>query len=122
MSRPSPTSQVRLRPPCTRALGSVSDVAGGALRRLTGVPRLSEFYGIVIYMYFQDHNPPHFHAIYAEYEALIQVDSGEVIRGRLPRTASGLVEEWRRLHIDELVANWERAREPAALFGIEPLQ
>lgn len=49
--------------------------------------RLSEFYGIVIYMYFQDHNPPHFHAIYAEHEALVRIDSGEIIRGRLPKTA-----------------------------------
>jgi hypothetical protein len=86
------------------------------------VPRLSEFYGIVIYMYFQDHNPPHFHAIYAEHEALIGIDTGKTIRGRLPKTAGNLVEQWRQLHHDELVANWERAQEPAALTVIEPLQ
>jgi hypothetical protein len=86
------------------------------------VPRISEFYGIVIYMYFQDHNPPHFHAIYAEHEALIRIDTGEVIRGRLPKTAGSLVEEWRRLHVGDLNANWELAREPAALSSIEPLQ
>ncbi len=86
------------------------------------MPRLSEFYGIVIYMYFQDHNPPHFHAIYAEHEALIRIDNGDVIRGRLPRTAGNLVEEWRRLHVDDLVANWQRAQEPGALSSIEPLQ
>jgi hypothetical protein len=86
------------------------------------VPRLIEFYEIVIYMYFQDHNPPHFHAIYAEHEALIRIDNGDVIRGRLPRTAGNLVEEWRRLHVDDLVANWQRAQEPAALSSIEPLQ
>ena len=57
------------------------------------MPRISEFYGIVIYMYFQDHNPPHFHAIYAEHEALIRIDTGEVIGGRLPKTAGSLVEE-----------------------------
>lgn len=86
------------------------------------MPRLSEFYGIAIYMYFQDHNPPHFHAIYAEYEALVRIDSGEIIRGRLPKTAGNLVEQWRRLHVDELVANWERAQEPVALLSVEPLQ
>ena len=56
------------------------------------MPRLSEFYGIVIYMYFADHNPPHFHAIYGEHEALIAIDDGSVIGGDLPRTAARLVE------------------------------
>jgi hypothetical protein len=86
------------------------------------VPRLSEFYGIVIYMYFADHNPPHFHAIYAEYEALIRIDNGSTIRGEIPRTALGLVEQWRALHHDELLANWTLAQEPSALSRIEPLQ
>lgn len=86
------------------------------------MPRISEFYGIVIYMYFQDHNPPHFHAIYAEYEALIRIDNGEVIRGRLPKTAGSLVEQWRLLHVGDLAGNWQRAQEPAALSSIEPLQ
>ncbi|MGD9998025.1 MAG: DUF4160 domain-containing protein [Ilumatobacteraceae bacterium] len=86
------------------------------------MPRISEFYGIVIYMYFQDHNPPHFHAIYAEYEALIRIDNGEVIRGRLPKTAGGLVEQWRQLHVSDLTGNWQRAQEPTALSSIEPLQ
>ena len=86
------------------------------------MPRLSEFYGIAIYMYFADHNPPHFHAIYAEHEALIRIDNGSTIRGGLPNTASRLVEQWRALHHDELVANWLSAQEPAALSTIEPLQ
>ena len=86
------------------------------------VPRLSEFYGIVIYMYFADHNPPHFHAIYAEHEALIRVADGSTIRGELPSTAMRLVEQWRTLHHDELVQNWALAQEPAALSRIEPLQ
>ena len=86
------------------------------------MPRLSEFYGIVIYMYFVDHNPAHFHAMYAEHEALIRIDNGSSIRGTLPRTAMRLVEQWRELHHDELVANWTLAQEPTALFIIEPLQ
>ena len=86
------------------------------------MPRLSEFYGIVIYMYFADHNPPHFHAIYAEHEALIRIDNGSTIRGELPHTAMRLVEQWRALHHDELVANWTSAQVPAALSTIEPLQ
>jgi len=86
------------------------------------VPRLSEFYGIVVYMYFVDHNPPHFHAIYAEHEALIRIDDGSSICGELPRTAAKLVEQWRELHVAELMRNWEQAQEPAALSTIEPLQ
>ena len=86
------------------------------------VPRLSEFYGISIYMYFSDHNPPHFHAIYAEYEAIVGVADGSIIRGGLPRTAARLVEEWRALHETELRQNWVLAQTPAALSGIEPLQ
>ena len=62
------------------------------------MPRLSEFYGIAIYMYFVDHNPPHFHAIYGEQEALIRIDDGSTIRGELPRKAMRLVEQWRALH------------------------
>jgi Domain of unknown function (DUF4160) len=73
-------------------------------------------------VYFADHNPPHFHAIYAEHEALIRLDVGGTIRGDLPRTAARLVEQWRTLHHDELLANWLLAQEPAALSGIEPLQ
>ena len=86
------------------------------------MPRLSEFYGIVIYMYFADHNPPHFHAIYAEHEALIRIDDGSSIRGHLPVTAQRLVEQWRTLHQGELEANWALAQVPSTLSGIEPLK
>jgi len=86
------------------------------------VPRLSEFYGIVIYMYFQDHSPPHVHAIYAEYEALVRIEDGVVIRGALPRTAAALVQRWCLLRNDELQANWNRAQVPSALEAVEPLQ
>jgi len=82
----------------------------------------SEFYGIVIYMYFSDHNPPHFHAIYAEHEAIIGVDDGSIIRGGLPKTAARLVEQWRTLHETELHQNWLLAQTPAPLSSIEPLQ
>jgi Domain of unknown function (DUF4160) len=86
------------------------------------VPRVSEFYGIVIYMYFADHNPAHFHAIYGEDEALVRISDGQLLRGALPRTAARLVEQWRGEHRSELVENWELAQVPAALRSIEPLQ
>ena len=72
----------------------------------------SEFYGIVIHMYFADHNPPRFHAIYAEHEVLMRIDDGATIHGELPRTAMRLVDQWRLLHHDELLANWASAQEP----------
>lgn len=86
------------------------------------MPRLSEFYGIAIYMYFSDHSPPHFHAIYAEHEALVRLEDGVVIRGELPGTAARLVEQWRKLHEIELRQNWLLAQTPAPLLTIEPLQ
>ena len=45
------------------------------------MPRISEFYGIFIYMYFTDHAPPHFHAIYAQYEAEVEISSGMILMG-----------------------------------------
>ena len=86
------------------------------------MPRLSEFYGIAIYMYFVDHNPPHFHAIYGQHEALVSITDGEILGGSLPRTAARLVEQWRTEHDAELLANWDLAQEPAPLGSIEPLQ
>lgn len=73
-------------------------------------------------MYFSDHSPPHFHAIYAEYEAIVGIADGSIIRGELPGTAARLVEQWRALHEAELRQNWDLAQIPAALSGIAPLQ
>ncbi|MEZ5375381.1 MAG: DUF4160 domain-containing protein [Acidimicrobiales bacterium] len=64
----------------------------------------------------------HFHAIYAEREALVRIDDGSLIGGELPRTAARLVEQWRSLHQAELLANWGLAQEPSALSAIDPLQ
>lgn len=85
------------------------------------MPRLSTFYGIVIYMYWSDHPPPHFHAEYGEHEALIAISDGAVVVGELPRCALRLVEEWRSLHLDELRAAWDRAAEREDPGTIEPL-
>ncbi len=86
------------------------------------MPRLSEFYGIVIYMYWNDHEPAHFHAIYSGYEALVRIDDGTIVAGSLPRTAVRLVSEWRLLRLEELAADWERARAFEPLNPIEGLQ
>ena len=86
------------------------------------MPRLSEFYGIVVYMYWRDHNPPHFHAIYAGDEALVKISDGTFLAGSLPRTAARLVGEWTELRRDELAGNWERAQVPEALLPVDPLR
>jgi Domain of unknown function (DUF4160) len=74
------------------------------------VPTIAWFYGIAIRMYFRDHPPPHFEAVYGEHEASISIETGEVIEGRLPRTAARLVKLWALAHQAELKANWDRAR------------
>ena len=85
------------------------------------MPRISEFYGIVIYMYYQDHPPPHFHAIYGSDEAIVGVRSSRVLAGGLPKRAISLVRTWTRLHREDLLANWELARNAEPLRAIAPL-
>jgi hypothetical protein len=86
------------------------------------VPRLCEFYGIAIYMYWADHEPAHFHAIYAGEEAQVLIDSGEVLAGSLPRTAAKLVREWAALRRAELLEDWRRAQALESLVPIAGLQ
>jgi hypothetical protein len=86
------------------------------------MPEISRFYGIVIKMFFDDHNPPHFHAFYGEYEVLIDINTFAVFAGNLPARALGLVIEWATLHQDELLNDWEKARVQEPLNTIEPLK
>lgn len=86
------------------------------------MPEISRFFGIVVRMFFNDHSPPHFHAYYAEHEALIDLDALSVFAGQLPPRALGLVIEWATLHQPELIENWERARAGEPLTAIAPLQ
>jgi len=85
------------------------------------VPIVAEFYGIKIYIYYDDHAEPHFHAFYSEYEAKISIKAGELIAGKLPNRARKLIREWMKEHEKELLANWRRAEEHKALKNIEPL-
>jgi Domain of unknown function (DUF4160) len=86
------------------------------------MPRVSEFFGIVIYMYYNDHMPPHFHAEYGEYEAIYEIDTLDVTRGNLPHRAHALVIEWASLHRSELRDDWERARHEKPLAEINGLE
>lgn len=86
------------------------------------MPEISRFFGIVITMYYNDHEPPHFHARYGGERALIEIDSIALLRGELPPRALGLVTEWTSLHREELMANWQRARRDEPLMGVPPLE
>jgi hypothetical protein len=86
------------------------------------MPRISEFYGIAVYMYYRDHAPPHFHAIYGDSEAEIEIANGTTMAGKLPRRARNLVEEWAEIHRDALRINWDRARAGQPLDPVEPLE
>ena len=86
------------------------------------MPTLSTFYGIVIQMFWQDHPPPHFHALYAEFEALIDIQTLDVIQGSLPRRALSLVLEWARAHRVELMEDWNLCRQRQPPRTIEPLR
>ncbi len=85
------------------------------------MPELSRFFGIVIRMYFDDHNPPHFHAEYGADRVVIEIDSLALIAGSLPARALGLVMEWAALHQTELRACWQKARNQQAPGKIAPL-
>ena len=85
------------------------------------VPRISAFYGILITMYYRDHEPQHFHAVYGEYQAQIVIATLEPLFGELPKRALRLVREWAELHRVELQANREKARARESLETIAPL-
>jgi hypothetical protein len=74
------------------------------------MPTISLFFGIVVQMYWRDHPPPHFHAHYQGFEALVSIDTGEVIAGELPTAIRRVLKGWTEDRRAELMANWERAR------------
>ncbi len=86
------------------------------------MPEISRFFGIVIRMFFDDHNPPHFHAEYEEDSALIDIRGPSLFSGRLSPRVLGLVIEWATIHQQELLADWERARAQQELLKIPPLE
>lgn len=85
------------------------------------MPSVSRFLGIVIYFYYRDHNPPHFHAIYGEFEAEIIIEDLSIDVGYLPPRVLGLVMEWASLHKAELLENWEIGRGGGTFKQIDPL-
>lgn len=86
------------------------------------MPRISSFYGIFIWMYWEDHNPPHFHATYNEFEILINITDFSVYAGYFPGRAFGLLMEWTLIHQQELLENWKLMSQSLPLKKIEPLK
>ena len=85
------------------------------------MPTISQFFGIVIQMFWKEHAPPHFHALYGEHEALIDIRTLDVIRGSLPRRAQALVLEWVALHRTELMEDWNLCQAKQSPKNISPL-
>lgn len=86
------------------------------------MPEISRFFGIVVQMYYADHEPPHFHVRYSGQKALIAIETLGVLRGYLSPRALGLVTEWAALHREELMQDWHLARSQAQLKPIAPLE
>lgn len=88
------------------------------------MPTIAMFYGIIIRMYCSpgEHNPPHFHAYYQDYKAVIDIRRSELSDGELPARQLKLVQAWAEIHKDELLADWELASRGELPFPIEPLK
>ena len=85
------------------------------------MPELSRFLGIAVFMYFEDHNPPHFHVRYNDFRAVISINDLILIEGQLPARVLDLVMEWTALHKEELLENWDMVQKTGKYFKIEPL-
>jgi hypothetical protein len=83
------------------------------------MPVIAGFYGIVIHMYYDDHNPPHFHASYGNARAWVRIADGVTIKGELPPTAARMVRDWALVNRSQLEQNWQRAlnEEPLERLG-----
>lgn len=86
------------------------------------MPTISMFFGIVIQMFWREHAPPHFHAMYAEFEVEIDIRTLEVLRGSLPRRALALVIEWAMEHRVELMEDWALCQTKQLPKKIQPLE
>jgi hypothetical protein len=86
------------------------------------MPEISRFFGIVVTMYFNDHNPPHFHVRYESYRAKVRIADAVVIDGDLPQRVAALVAEWVHLHGGELERNWTNLATQGTFARVAPLE
>ena len=85
------------------------------------MPVISQFYGILIRMFYNDHVPPHFHAIYGEYELIVGISPITILEGKAPNRVRSMILEWTALH-QELSENWNRCRQGEQPSPIAPLE
>jgi hypothetical protein len=85
------------------------------------MPEISRFLGIVIAMYYREHGPAHFHAIYGDFEVTVEIETG-LVNGEFPKRAQSHVLEWLELHRPELLQRWALARDSRPLPRIDPLE
>ena len=86
------------------------------------MPVISRFFGMIIRMFFNEHAPPHFHVEYAEYHAVINIQTLELMDGKFPRRALGLVLDWAELHQQELMTDWnlcQQHQQPREITALE---
>ena len=86
------------------------------------MPEICRFYGIVIGMFYDEHDPPHFHVRYGDYQAVVRISDLAVAHGRLPPRALGLVTEWAAKHRKELLRNWRAIENGRPIRKIVPLE
>ncbi|MEX2140791.1 MAG: DUF4160 domain-containing protein [Pirellulales bacterium] len=85
------------------------------------MPVISRFYGITIRMFYNDHAPPHFHAVYGEHELAVGIDPVMVLSGNAPKRVQTMVSEWAELRQAELLDNWYRGRRTDPFSPVDPL-
>lgn len=84
------------------------------------MPEISRFHGIIAFINYREHLPPHFHAKYQDQEVTVEIQTG-IVEGRMSRRPLRLVLEWYEMHRKELQENWDRAMDQKALLRIDPL-
>ena len=85
------------------------------------MPEISRFFGIIVYMHFNDHNPPHFHIKYSNFKAIIAIDNFTIIEGEIPPRVYSLVIKWASIHKKELLNNWKKLIKTGKFTKIKPL-
>jgi len=85
------------------------------------MPTISSFYGIIVRMFFKDHPPPHFHAVYGEHELIVGISPIMILTGAAPPRVRSMVLEWAALHQSELAADWDACQKGLGPAPIAPL-
>ena len=107
-----------------RTVSGIRHFAAGSLclLSLAGMPEISRYLGIRVFIRYRDHPPPHFHVRYGEDSAIIAIETMQILEGRFPARVYGLITEWGMLHRALLRENWRRAMAREPLLSIPPLE